>query len=164
MEALETALRMIAAGISGALAELPDNKNFYTYVIRGSDDSPYITRTLLPRLLGYRVMIHRIHRADEDEHPHNHPWHMSRFMIISGAYLEHRYDDYIGPNRFKINTYGIGDINTLDAKAFHRIDSVMPNTWTVGLVGRKVQDWGFLTGRNHVVPHKQYFQMRKEQS
>lgn len=144
----ETAL----IAISALLAEVPQNHDAWTYTIHGFDGSPYLTRTLFPRVGELRPMLHRIHRPDADRHLHNHPWKTARFRILTGGYVEERLVDGVVQRL----TLRPGDVNELDANTFHRIDSIEPNTWTFGLVGERVQDWGFLVD-GVVVPHAEYF-------
>lgn len=134
--------------LSRALSMVGKNDFAYTYTIDGFDQSPYLTRTLLPRVAGYRPLLHHIHRADQDPHMHNHPWDVAFFTILRGGYVEERAS---GPR-----SYVVGDVNRLSRDDFHRIDRIEPNTWTVGLVGERVQDWGFLVD-GELVPHAEYF-------
>lgn len=145
-------IRMALAAFSAALGELPQNADAWTYTIRGFDGAPYITRTLLPRLGGFRPLIHRIHREDRDDHLHNHPWSIAQFLIVSGGYTEDRLVD----GKIKRTALMPGDVNTLEASTFHRVVDVCANTWTFGLVGERVQDWGFLVD-GLVVPSAEYF-------
>jgi hypothetical protein len=135
-----------------ALAQLPKNDQAWTYTIHGFDGSPYITRTLLPRVGERRLMLHQIHRADADPHPHNHPWRTARFLILSGGYVEERLVD--GAMTLRVLTPG--DWNEIDATTFHRVKHVEPNTWTLGIVGERCQDWGFLVD-GVLMPSAEYF-------
>ncbi len=146
---------MAMAALSAALAEVSKNDLAWTYTICGFDGSPYITRTMLPRAFGYRPLVHKIWRADEDSHMHNHPWMTARFMIVSGGYVEERMVD----GRVRERRLRVGDVNALDAGTFHRVAHVEPNTWTVGIVGERVQDWGFMVD-GEVVPWQHYFARR----
>ena len=140
------------AAIQSFLGELPRNDRAWSYTIHGYDGVPYVTRSLLPRVLGHRVLIHRIWRPDSDLHCHNHPWETAHFLIASGGYVEERSD---GSTR----SYRVGEVNSLNRRDFHRVTHVQPNTYTVGVVGKRVQDWGFLVfGR--LVPHKEFFSSR----
>lgn len=85
--------RMLLAAVSAALGEVPQNSHAWTYTIWGFDKSPYITRTLLPRLGKRRLLLHRIHREDYDQWMHNHPWSNASFLIVSGGYTEERLVD-----------------------------------------------------------------------
>jgi hypothetical protein len=147
---------MLLAAAQAALAELPQNSHAWTYTIRGFDNSEYLTRTLLPRVAGHRVVLHRIYRPDADRHLHNHPWRTARFLIVSGGYVEERLVGSTQDGRIERRILGPGEVNELDAGTFHRIDTVWPNTWTFGLLGDRVQDWGFLVG-GELKPHAAYF-------
>lgn len=122
-----------------------------TYTIVGFDGSPYITRTLLPRVGESRPILHHIHRPDFDEHLHNHPW-SARFRIMSGGYTEQRLmEGYIVER-----TYRPGDVNELRHDTFHRISRIEPDTWTFGILGQRQQSWGFLVD-GVVIDHVDYF-------
>lgn len=123
-----------------ALAGLDKNDNAWTYTIHGFDGSPYITRTLLPRVGEHRLMLHQIHRADADPYMHNHPWRTARFLILSGGYVEERLVD----GEIVARAIAPGEWNEIDANTFHRVRTVWPDTWTLGVVGERCQDWGFL--------------------
>lgn len=145
--------------LSAQLALVPENKNAWTYTIRGFDGSPYLTRTLLPRDGNYRPLIHHIHRADYDSHLHNHPWKTARFTVVSGGYTEERM-----MRRSPLETIRrrltVGDENELDAGTFHRVVEIEPDTWTIGVVGERVQEWGFLVDGTDFVEAKEYFARR----
>lgn len=149
---LDTIKRASLAAFSAALSELPQNGHAWTYTIKGFDGSDYLTRTLLPRIRDHRVLLHKIHRPDSDRWLHSHPWQTATFRILSGGYTEERLVD----GEVVSNFYGPGDVNRLTADTFHRITSICPNTWTVGLIGPRVQDWGFLVDGS-LVPWRDYF-------
>jgi hypothetical protein len=155
-----SAAQHILSALSRGLARVPQNRFAWTYTIRGFDGSDYLTRTLLPRIGDRRVMVHHIHRADTDRWLHNHPWREASFHIMCGGYVEERLVD----GDIQSRAYTPGDTNHLDAGTFHRITSVLPNTWTVGLIGPRVQDWGFLVD-DALVPWRDYFaQQNHEQN
>lgn len=140
----------IAGGVAGALGELPRNDWAWFYAIRGEDGSPYLGRAILPRILGRRVLLHRIFRADADREPHNHPWRRATFLILRGGYVDERWED--GGRRIVRRALRPGDVNQIDAADFHRVTDVLPGTWTIGLVGERCQAWGFLVEGEGVVP------------
>jgi hypothetical protein len=143
------------AAYVAALAALEKNDNAWTYTIPGFDGSPYITRTLLPRVGEHRLLLHQIHRADADPYLHNHPWRTARFLILSGGYVEERLTGGFIVERMLLP----GDWNEIDADTFHRVREVLPNTWTLGIVGERCQDWGFLVD-GVLIPSAEYFAMR----
>jgi hypothetical protein len=141
------------AAVSAFCAELPENQRAWTYHIRGVDRSLYLSRTIGPRLFGCRPLLHRIWREDRDDVMHSHPWAWARFLILSGGYVEER---LLATGHTKITTFAPGDVNHINASTVHRVRTVWPNTWTVGIVGPRVRDWGFLVD-GAIVPHKDYF-------
>lgn len=138
---------------------LPENHDLWTYTIKGFDGSPYLTRTLLPRVGDLRPLIHQIHREDSDQWMHNHPWKTAKFLILRGGYVEERLVTNEDTPYVRETVLKLGDINELNADTYHRVTSVMPDTWTLGIVGDRVQDWGFLVEGVHV-PHAEYFARR----
>jgi len=156
---LDGVLMDALAQVSKMTSELPENKQLWTYTIRGFDGSPYITRTMLPRVGDLRTIIHKIHRADADPHMHNHPWATARFLILNGGYTEEREIPPIVPGAcggLQITQYRPGDVNYINANDYHRVVDVEPETWTLGIVGDRIQDWGFMAKGVHV-PHAEYF-------
>lgn len=153
--------RMLLAAVAGALGERAQNQTAWTYTIWGFDGSPYITRTLLPRVFGHRPILHRIWRPDADPWLHNHPWKTASFLIVSGGYVEERLPGKWDPTSPKLQAPETreltpGDVNHLDADTFHRVTHVKPNTWTIGWLGERVQDWGFLVD-DEFTPWREYF-------
>lgn len=148
--------------VANELAKIPKNDVAHTYTIYGFDGTPYITRTLLPRVDGFRPIIHQIHRQDEDLFPHNHPWLSADFLVVSGGYVDERWRPDAGEESgWRLDRYAmpVGSVNHLEASSFHRARDVQSNTVTVGLVGAKVQEWGFLVNGS-VVPSREYFRRR----
>ncbi|MGN6103684.1 MAG: hypothetical protein ACTHU0_01140, partial [Kofleriaceae bacterium] len=71
----------------------------WAYTIE-TDGDPYLTRVLLPRIripgvCDFRPMLHRFHRPDVDQHLHNHPWKWAVSLILSGSYVEERFDQVV---------------------------------------------------------------------
>lgn len=109
--------------------------------------SPYLTRYFLFRSPWLNVFIHRIHKADADRHMHNHPWPWSWSLILRGGYLERRLG--LGGEEYT-RFHCPGQRNVLTTAAYHIIDSVRPNTWTLFVAGRYAKRWGFLVDGKHV--------------
>lgn len=146
---LARSLEVLARGLS----ILPENRALGAFLIRGLDGSPYLTRGFGPRLLGCRLILHHIWRPDADLWPHNHPWRRARFLILHGGYVEERRVDGRAVRRY----LGVGDVNELDADDFHRVVWVAPDTWTLGVVQDRCQDWSFWVDGEGPVPHDVYF-------
>lgn len=154
---------MVLAVIQAASAQLEKNDTLFTYTIDGFDKSPYLTRTLFPRVGDHRPILHHIHRPDQDPYPHNHPWKTAQFIVLSGGYTEQRLTDFdLGagnPGHMVERVLRPGDTNRLDADTYHHVSAVEPNTWTFGIVGERVQEWGFLTDEGFVEAYE-YFRRK----
>ena len=102
--------------------------------------------------VGYRpwlpsIRIHRILRADNERHQHDHPWH-ARTIILEGGYVEWR-----GPEMFSRER---GDTATLRPDEFHHISHVTPGgVATLFITWGKSQTWGFNVD-GVKVPHREY--------
>lgn len=146
--------------VAAFASKLPKNDWFYGYTIY-EDGEPYLTRVLTPRVFGYRLMLHNIHKPDNEQHPHNHPWRHSWSLILTGGYWDERVIDH-DTAVTGLRIFDAGDINPIDATDFHRIDCVYENTWTLFLAGERVQDWGFLVAPGRVLNRKQYCEWKAQ--
>ena len=153
MRPIERILTTALASFQRVTAKIPRNSWFCTYSLqKESAPTPYLTRTLFPRFLGHRLMLHHIHQPDRDEHPHDHPWETAYGFILNGGYGEVRQDVATSP---QAHVYFEGDINRLETGIFHRIVHVLPNTWTLFLAGKPTDDWGFLVDGEKIA-HEPY--------
>jgi hypothetical protein len=116
-----------------------------------NDGDLYLVRYKLLRTPWFRIFLHRIHRADQDRHLHNHPWPNAFSLILWGGYAERWQGEDSGGRRRRY-FYGPGGSrwNRLTPETYHRIDAVLPHTWTLFFAGRRSRSWGFLTDRGHV--------------
>lgn len=110
---------------------------------------PLMIRYRLVRLPRFGVFVHRILRPDADSDLHDHPWPFVT-AILRGGYAEERAT--VGrqaPGRTATalpgRTWRPGTLHRMPLTVAHRITSVLPGTWTLALVGRRRQDWGFWT-------------------
>ena len=150
-------------------AKLPRNDYLWCYTIVAKDGrSPYLTRCLFPRWRGRRVMLHWIHRADQDQDMHNHPWAHGVSRVLTGWYNEQRMVAHPTASRsghvettFLFRKPG-DEPHTLDQYDFHRIDAIDHRgpTWTLFEVGERVQEWGFLVDGKTFVPWQEYFRQK----
>ncbi len=141
----EILIRSLLSGLQASLKELPFNPVAWTQTFTGADGSDYLTRSHLPRILGARPLIHRIHRGDNDPFPHSHPWSWAYFLMVSGSYVDERWHlDSDGIWRSTERLIEPGMINVIGPNLFHRVNYVEPGTMTVGLTGPKKHEWGFM--------------------
>lgn len=107
------------------------------------------------------IRIHCIHRRDGDRDLHDHPFDFRSFVLF-GSYVE---QDVMGHQKLVKQ----GDTYYSPAERFHAIVHVSPSdviypaggfgVWTLVILSRKRQPWGFLTwvnGEIRKVHHSQY--------
>lgn len=141
-------------------AELPDNKYFYCYTITNGT-TPYLTRIRFPRLFGWWVMLHHIHRPDHDREMHNHPWKKAYSFLLTGSYTEERLAQDLLPFVMEREYHQVRWFNILHKEDFHKITSIQGPLWTLFIVGNHQNtngvDWGFLDEENRkLIPHEEY--------
>lgn len=129
--------------------------------ITGPDGEPYLTRLILVRTPWFGVYLHRIHREDWDRALHSHPWAFAS-VVLRGGYREvvQERSPY-GPRRhmYRPLTTHVrkpGRPRIFPRDAVHRIEFVEANTWTLVLVGRRRDDWGFYVPGRGLVPWRTY--------
>lgn len=109
------------------------------------DARPYLLRFLVAQVAGCEIYLHKFLTADGERHLHDHPWRWSFSLVLAGGYLEEvmrHVDGYTGP------VVGIelrkAPCLNVTGRGFHRIASVVPDTWTLFVVGPRAKMWGFL--------------------
>lgn len=117
----------------------------------------YLSRYTVARLGLVRVYLHEIHRGDEDPELHNHPWRFALAWILSGGYAEERREIDGEACTVRARTFRPGHLNLIGADTYHRLSEVRPSTWTLFVVGPRVQDWGFWNRRTgEVTPWRDF--------
>lgn len=135
----------------------------------------YMTRYFLEeRSDGGRVYLHEIHRADEDEEYHDHPWGFTAHVLV-GGYIESRlwftHDHVDGQwQNVIVPKPLIHDANDLlfgsydiDASIWHRIESLRGHgsCWSVIITKPKEKSWSFFNPRTKVTTPWRDFIKRK---
>jgi hypothetical protein len=147
------------------------------FTIIGDDGSEYMRHYTLfnPITAGKRkypfipvtIRIHHILRADQDRHPHDHPWY-ARTWILDGWYVEGR-QEYVDvpvddePLSKQTVWYrrAAGDTARLGFQQYHRIAQVGDGgAWTLFAFGRYRGAWGFLVD-GEKVPFREYAAMKE---
>jgi hypothetical protein len=120
---------------------------------------------MMARRVPFTVYLHRFHRPDEDRALHNHPWPWAVSLILTGGYAEHRRPEQFyahspdGKHTMRVSMGNLtqarwlraGSLNFLRGDTFHRVAELDGETWTLFVVGRKKQPWGFdVPGRGFV--------------
>lgn len=112
--------------------------------------------------LPFNLFVHCFHSSDVPP-AHNHPWTWARSLILWGSYRETRLLDSpikLRPTLTSLDIeywrtwlteiYKPGDINRIDRDTYHYVELLDDEVWTLFLVGKNVQGWGFLTENGHV--------------
>lgn len=133
--------------------------------------SRYMSRWIVQTPWG-GLRLHRIHRADADDHPHDHPFDFTS-LILAGGYTEERefrtpddaktalsWGDSIRGRRIW-RAFVRGDFISRKATDFHRLIYVAPSTWTLVWFGPKRQSWGFLTADGKI-PWRRYLGLESQ--
>lgn len=132
------------------------------------DNKPYLFRYYLwksKKPNGPAAFIHHIVDSDPDVELHDHPWDVSRAVILSGGYREQRYTTTYpwseGMLGITERLFTPGMVNTIRSNDFHRI-LLSPGTsaWTLFIHGRRTKGWGFKTRYGEYRPHTE--RVRKE--
>lgn len=107
----------------------------------GEKTKPLLIRYILFRFPRFGVYIHKLCRSDYDRALHNHPWPFIS-IILRGSYLE--VHDQTNDGLMVRQYHRRGDILIRPAEWRHRfvLHGDRP-TWTLVIVGRRQQPWGF---------------------
>jgi hypothetical protein len=122
------------------------------FQISHPDGRPQISRLRLVSTPLFSVMLHRIHTADQDPDPHDHPWWFWSF-VLCGGYTELV---YTSRNSAGARVHRRGSAHFMPRHKAHRITAVHGVTWTVLVAGpHHAGAWGFWA-REGRVPWKDY--------
>lgn len=91
------------------------------------------------------LYLHGIEAPDPDRDPHDHPWRWWS-LVVRGGYLERLWKwTPQGRRACGQRLRRRWSVAGMPTDRAHRIDSVLPGTVTLVLVGPRVQEWGFWT-------------------
>ncbi len=115
------------------------------------DGKPYMTRYAIHGWMpedgeavkySRSIYLHRFHAPDFDDAPHSHPWEWARSFVLTGGYIERRFDTTNGD--VKYTQLGPGNLSRIDPSTFHVIERLVgQETWTLFSTGPKTGKWGF---------------------
>lgn len=90
----------------------------------------------------YSVYLHRFGQDDEPD-VHCHPWTWGLSLILSGGYIEERYD--VVTNTYSTRVLVAPAVNFLRHGDFHRVSLIgSEECWSLFFTGKRVSDWGFI--------------------
>ena len=97
----------------------------------------------------FSIYFHKIYKADEDKHLHDHPWNYTS-ICLKGEFTEER--------EFQTNLKNLGILEEhipysvvetfrvvrRKAESFHKIKKLLtPEVWTLFFVGKRRREWGY---------------------
>lgn len=88
--------------------------------------------------LPWIFFLHRFARSDSDEELHNHPFPGLSFILYGGYSEERRHGNSVRRRLVKPFRF-----NLIRENDFHRVDLLKDECWTIFIVGKKSQSWGF---------------------
>jgi hypothetical protein len=92
----------------------------------------------------FGIYLHYIAKADEDKHPHDHPWSFWG-IILKGGYIEEFYSWVTWPQpQLNSNFAGMSFYRRASGE-YHKINTVVRPTWTLVFHGPKKPTWGYMT-------------------
>lgn len=102
------------------------------------------------------LYLHYFFRGDHDREIHNHPWSWAVSLVLTGGYVEERYDGPLGSierRRLKHRRLGPGSVNFIRHDTYHRVTMIDRTAWTLFMAGPRVptkrgEDWGFVDPRS----------------
>lgn len=112
----------------------------------------YLTRWILRKRAGRKLMLHCFHRGDYALALHDHPWRFTSLVLWPG-YFEHA-ATHVDDTGFGCEVRWRGPLSLATYPATHRHRVELDGgrwAWTLVLTGPKERDWGFWcpTGWRH---------------
>lgn len=125
-----------------------------TMVLRWPTGEIYLRRWRIIQTPFVGLYVHRIERGDFDYAMHNHPWRATQetsfySLVFRGGYTERFAQSPDGGRIWPVTVqhHVAPVLRRFPNGAVHQIIHVLPNTWTLVLVGRRVSSWEFLDPR-----------------
>jgi len=102
----------------------------------------YLTRWRIIQTPWFGVYLHRMDGPDSRATLHDHPWTFTSIILRGGYYEAHAPQASVGP--IEMRCHVIGDVNRMQRYEAHFIrELVKVPTWTLMLVGRRQNTWGY---------------------
>ena len=115
----------------------------------GTAGDPYLDRYRLLQTPWFGIYLHRIHRPDLEPDGHDHPWWFWR-LVLWGAYTERFWPNKDNPGWYCTWHLRWLSMGTFRRDAAHRITWASQPVWTLVVVGRDHDEWGFWPGGQYV--------------
>lgn len=125
--------------------------------IKGPDGEPYLERYFLAQFPKWRwlgkwaggtIYLHRFIGSDPDRGLHDHPWEVAYSFILSGWYVEERWQNkWLGDKKLAMKSGGA--LTRITGDDQHRV--VMEDgavTWSLFWHSKRIKGWGFFNYRD----------------
>lgn len=116
------------------------------FKVEGFETKIYLLRLRIIQTPWFGIYLHRIGEPDYQD-PHNHPWNFFYSVILKGWYKEELQDKEYIRKKFSLHK--------ITKDQYHKITDLKRPTYTLLIVGKRVQQWGFMT-KNGWVPWHEY--------
>lgn len=108
----------------------------------------YLTRWTLLQLFGWALLLHKMHRPDQDRCHHDHPWRFVTLVLWGGYVEEIMVDEGVRTRRNRPGT-----LLYRPALHTHRVSGLPRGScWTLVLRGPYQRVWGFRNDRREWRP------------
>lgn len=130
--------------------------SFFTKFDIGRGNEPiYLRRYYLISTPYFGIYLHNIRMPDRDEHLHDHPWNFTSIILRGGYTEELSFEPDAGLPTVYDNWFNRFSRHSVAATTAHAIRAILPNTWTLVLVGKRQREWGFWVD-GVLIPWKRY--------
>ncbi len=120
----------------------------FNYEAIGRSGVTYMDRWVLLKLRDRRLYLHHF-RLDDPEEPHNHPRVFISFLF-RGSYRE---EVFHPDGRMETLDFQAPHLRRFSPRHAHRI-SRCAGAWSLVLVGKRRQNWGFRSGTRWISPEE----------
>jgi hypothetical protein len=108
----------------------------------------------------FGIYLHYIAKADEDKHPHDHPWSFFG-IILKGGYIEEFFNWKTWPISKTNDNFAIKMFFRHASGEYHKIAKIIQPTWTLIFHGPKKETWGYMTEKGWL-NHETYRKLKRE--
>lgn len=121
----------------------------------------YLRRYFIWRCKWFNIFLHYIPIADQDktitgfDASHNHPWNFVG-ILLNGGYDEGLFNSWNKKEIIKRRAFSCSAFGLRKAKQYHKILSVLPNTWSIIITGQSINHWSFWVDDGNIVPFEKF--------
>jgi hypothetical protein len=116
--------------------------------IKSKEGELHFRRYSIFSLPFFSIYIHKIYKADEDKHHHNHPWDIFT-IVLKGSYEEKLLGE---PHKIvhKLTTRTPGHFAWRPRNRYHKINQIFSTVTTLAFVFGNKTPWGYWVGEKNL--------------